>query len=82
MNKDLQRAQNLLNVGLDQSSIAYSLLAIAKHLTKEQERVETFPPAFYHKDVCTDPTCNTGHRCDNTCDPVCNKVKWPEVGMV
>ena len=58
MNKDLERAENLLNAGLDQSSIAYSLLSIAKHLAKQQEKAETFPSAFYHKDICTDPTCN------------------------
>jgi hypothetical protein len=80
MNRDLDRAENLLNAGMNQSSNAYSLLAIAKHLTKEEEITpKKFPAGFWHRDVCKDPTCNTDahkvkeHVCDNTCDPVCNK---------
>ena len=79
MNRDLDRAENLLNAGMNQSSIAYSLLAIAKHITKTKETPKEFPAGFFHKYVCEDPTCNTDahkvkeHVCDNTCDPVCNK---------
>ncbi len=49
MNKDLERAQNLMNVGQYDASIAYSLLVIAKALQVQPEEPKRFAPDFFHK---------------------------------
>ena len=62
MNKDLERAQNLMNVGQYDASIAYSLLVIAKALQGKPEEPKVFPSDFFHRDVCQDPTCSHMNR--------------------
>ena len=52
MNKDLERAQNLMDVGQYEASMAYSLLVIAKTLMPNTEEPKRFPPDFFHRDVC------------------------------
>ena len=62
MNKDLERAQNLMNVGQYDASIAYSLLVIAKALQVQPEEPKRFAPDFSHRDFCQDPTCHHMNR--------------------
>ena len=62
MNKDLERAQNLMDVGQYEASMAYSLLVIAKTLMPNTEEPKRFPPDFFHRDVCQDPTCSHMNR--------------------
>ena len=62
MNKDLERAQNLMDVGQYEASMAYSLLVIAKALLPKPEEPKRFAPDFFHRDVCQDPTCSHMNR--------------------
>ena len=57
MNKDLERAQNLMDVGQYDASMAYSLLVIAKALQGKPEEPKRFASDFFHRDVCEDPKC-------------------------
>ena len=62
MNTDLERAQNLMDVGQYEASMAYSLLVIAKTLLPKPEEPKRFAPDFFHRDVCQDPTCSHMNR--------------------